>query len=342
MAFEQVKERLEKERLFDEEFKRPLPYFPRRIGVVTSPNGAAFHDILNVVTRRTRSVSIVLVPARVQGETAPEEIRSAIQLANDFNRQRGAEDKIDVLIVGRGGGAAEDLAAFNEERLARTIFSSEIPVISAVGHEIDLTIADLVADVRAPTPSAAAEIVAAREDDVKAIVEQRTADLRQLIDYRLVRTRARVVELARSPAFHELPQGVADLKLGLGKVKKRLDRVAVVGLRSNTNAFRGISKRLNPVRLASNLGDKKARLAVLNERVRSSTGKSISARSDSLRISLAALEALSPLSVLERGFSLTQLDTGEIVRDSSQLEKDNEVKIRFAKGRIKARVTDKE
>ncbi|NNE99235.1 MAG: exodeoxyribonuclease VII large subunit, partial [Pyrinomonadaceae bacterium] len=146
VAFEQIKEKLEKDRLFEDEFKRPLPYFPKRVGVVTSPNGAAFHDILNVLSRRTKSVSIVLIPTVVQGETAPESIRLAVQDANLFNRNAVEEDRIDVLIVGRGGGSSEDLSAFNEEQLARTIFASEIPIISAVGHEIDLTIADLVAD----------------------------------------------------------------------------------------------------------------------------------------------------------------------------------------------------
>jgi exodeoxyribonuclease VII large subunit len=190
VAFEQVKAKLAREGLFDEELKRALPFFPRRIGVVTSPNGAAFHDVLNVLSRRTRTVHITLIPTRVQGETAGEEITNAINLANRFNQRANADEQIDVLIVGRGGGSAEDLWAFNEETVARAIRASKIPVISAVGHEIDFTIADFVADRRAPTPSAAAEIVAESEDAIAVFLAQKKQDLIQMIDYKNLKSRS--------------------------------------------------------------------------------------------------------------------------------------------------------
>ena len=149
IAFEQIRSRLDGEGLFDDALKRPLPPFPRRIGVVTSPNGAAFFDILHVLSRRARSVSVLLIPTRVQGDEAGEEICAAVRAANEYNRS-AADGRLEVLIVGRGGGSSEDLWAFNEEIVARAIRASEIPVISAVGHEVDHTIAELAADRRAP------------------------------------------------------------------------------------------------------------------------------------------------------------------------------------------------
>ncbi len=177
VAYEQIKAKLEKEGLFDDSLKRALPSFPKRIGIVTSPTGAAYFDILHVLSRRARSISIVLIPTLVQGEMAGEQISEAIRFANRYNDSAALIDKIDVLIVGRGGGSAEDLWAFNEEIVARHIRGSAIPVISAVGHEVDFTIADLVADLRAATPSAAAEIVARAEQEIVEHLSRRTNDL---------------------------------------------------------------------------------------------------------------------------------------------------------------------
>ena len=225
VAFEQIKLKLAKERLFDDELKRPLPLLPKRVGVVTSPNGAAFHDILNVLSRRTRTVNITLIPTRVQGETAGEEIEAAIKLANKFNKI--SDEKIDVLIVGRGGGSSEDLWAFNEERVARAIRASKIPVISAVGHEIDFTIADFVADRRAPTPSAAAEIVAESEEGLKYFIAQLRQDLFQTINYRLLHLRSGFQEAAMSAVFSEFPQKIKDWEYELEDFQTAMrDRLA--------------------------------------------------------------------------------------------------------------------
>ncbi|MCB1024686.1 MAG: exodeoxyribonuclease VII large subunit [Acidobacteria bacterium] len=340
IAFEQVKAKLDKERLFDAEFKRPLPYLPRRVGVVTSPNGAAFHDILNVLKRRTRSVSIVLIPTRVQGESAPKEIREAVLFANSFNKIAAEEDRIDVLIVGRGGGSAEDLAAFNEELLARAIFESEIPVISAVGHEIDLSISDLVADVRAPTPSAAAEIVAEREDSLEAYISQQTQDMRSLIEHKLLRMRNGLQELTMASVFAEFPQRIRDWKYEIGDADQRMYDSINDRIRTKADRFARLVKRLTPVKLSSNLAKRGMRLAVLEEKSRSAMKKLLSAKDENLKISMASLDALSPLSVLRRGFSLTQTESGEILRDSATVKIADEVKIRLAKGNIKASITE--
>ena len=220
IAFQQLRDRLQKEGLFAKELKRPLPVFPRRVGIVTSPTGAAIRDILNVISRRTRTVHVLFSPARVQGDSAGPEIARAIQFINQFHEralQEGRDaDLVDVLIVGRGGGSTEDLWAFNQEEVARAIRKSVIPVISAVGHETDFTIADFVADFRAPTPSAAAEIVAAREDQLCSALENLGRQLVRLTRFRVVDLRARVQEQALSQAFDEV-------KSRLNRARARLD-----------------------------------------------------------------------------------------------------------------------
>jgi len=208
IAFEQLRDRLNAEGLFAKELKRPLPVLPRRVGIVTSPTGAAIRDILNVISRRTRTVHVLFSPARVQGDLAGPDIARAIRFINQYHERALAEgrtgDLVDVLIVGRGGGSTEDLWAFNQEEVARAIRKSVIPVISAVGHETDFTIADFVADFRAATPSAAAEIVAAREDQICSALDNLGRQLVRLTRYQVVNLRARVQEQALSHAFDEV------------------------------------------------------------------------------------------------------------------------------------------
>src|SRR5581483_12312821 len=188
LAFEQLKRKLELEGLFEPSRKRPLPTLPQKVGIVTSPTGAAIRDILNILKRRNRGVHVLLAPAKVQGDGSAKEIVAAIQILNQ-------RDDIDVLIVGRGGGSMEDLWAFNEEIVARAIHASRIPVISAVGHEIDFTISDFVADLRAPTPSAAAELVSAARDEIEARLVGLISDMLRNMEYRLMELRARVSDL---------------------------------------------------------------------------------------------------------------------------------------------------
>jgi len=318
VAFEQIKSKLAAEGLFDIALKRSLPPFPRRIGVVTSPTGAAFYDILHVLSRRARSVSVILIPTRVQGETAAFEISRAVRIANEYNeRAEFAAAKIDALIVGRGGGSSEDLWAFNEEPVARAIRASIIPVISAVGHEVDYTIADLVADLRAPTPSAAAEIVAQREEDVCSALNKRAEDLARIMSYRLLQARSRVQNLSMSPAFLET----------LRRSGSRLD---------------AITAQLSPVRLASKLGDRKTSVGLLSQRVDSAARGVVDEKLKALNICMTKLDALSPLNVLGRGFAIAESETGEILRDAERVTVDDLVKIRLEKGSLRTRVVSKE
>jgi exodeoxyribonuclease VII large subunit len=220
IAFEQLRDRLQAEGLFAKELKRPLPVFPRRVGIVTSPTGAAIRDILNVISRRTRTVHVLFSPAKVQGDLAGPSIARAIQFINQYHeralREGRTADLVDVLIVGRGGGSTEDLWAFNQEEVARAIRKSLIPVISAVGHETDFTIADFVADMRAPTPSAAAELVAAHEDQLCSSLDQLGRQMNRLMRYRIVDLRSRVQKQALSHAFDEV-------KSSLRNARRRFD-----------------------------------------------------------------------------------------------------------------------
>jgi exodeoxyribonuclease VII large subunit len=336
VAFEQIKAKLAKEGLFDEELKRDLPLLPKRVGVVTSPNGAAFHDILHVLSRRTQTVHITLIPTRVQGEFAGEEIEAAIKLANE-NNDLGKE-KFDVLIVGRGGGSSEDLWAFNEERVARAIRNSKIPVISAVGHEIDFTIADFVADRRAATPSAAAEIVAESEEGLRFFIEQLKQNLFQIINYRLLHLRSDWQELAMSPIFTEFPQKIKDRQYETEDFEERMRNALIEKLKKQEKRLETLTNRLSPLKLASRLNAKKTKFALLHQRQNSAIKNLIDEKDEKLKIRMASLDALSPLAVLNRGFSIAENERGEIIRDSKKIKIDEKVKIRLARGTIEAKV----
>ena len=340
VAFEQIKAKLAKEGLFDEELKRELPFFPRRIGVVTSPDGAAFHDVLNVLSRRTRTVHITLIPTRVQGETAAGEITNAIELANIFNRKARANERIDVLIVGRGGGSAEDLWAFNEETVARAIRASKIPVISAVGHEIDFTIADFASDRRAPTPSAAAEIVAENEDAIAIFLAQKRQDLFQLIDYKILKSRSNLQGFALSPVFSEFPQQIKDWRYEIEDFTELMRNALTEKLKIEEKKLEGLESRLSPLKLAAKLNEKKIRLALLREKQISIVKNQIGAKDEKLKIKMASLDALSPLAVLSRGFSITETETGEILRDAKNIVINDKLKIRLANGKVEAKVLE--
>ncbi len=342
IAYEQIRAKLQAEGLFAEELKRPLPALPRRVGVVTSPTGAAFFDILHVLSRRARSVSVVLIPTHVQGENAGEEIREAIEFANAFNRSCPECDRMDVLIVGRGGGSAEDLWAFNEERLARAIRDSEIPIISAVGHERDFMIADFVADMRAATPSAAAEIVAAREEDLIAYLDGRQSDLEQLISYRMLQAANALQELALSPVFVEFPNTVGNYGHSLDELGIRLRDSLRGRIKTDTAKLDEIISQLSPLTLASKVGANVTRLALLAERQNAAARSLWESKLKSLKICMAKLDALSPLAVLDRGFSITQTESGKILHDSSDVNAGDRVSIRLAKGKITADVAETE
>ena len=344
LAFAQTKARLQAQGLFAPELKRPIPFFPRRIGVVTSASGAAIRDIINVISRRTRTVHLLVAPARVQGEGAPHEIVRAIRFLNDYHarvlREGRHEAGIDVLIVGRGGGSIEDLWAFNEEVVARTIRASSIPVISAVGHETDFTIADFAADLRAATPSAAAELVAAHEEELCARLDHLAGGLRRMLNHRIALERAHVRELTFARGFDEVRTKLRAAVAGVTTREDRLHNAISLVFQNRYRRFDAAARLLSPGGLRNHTVKQRARL----DAVTRAHDAAMSSRLERLRqqfgFSVAALEAMSPLKVLERGYAIAQDASGKIVRDASAASVGDALRVRLWKGSLDCRVDD--
>lgn len=342
IAFEQLRERLQAEGLFAAERKRALPVFPGRIGIVTSPTGAAIRDILNVISRRTRTVHVLFSRARVQGEGAGSDIVRAIKLINDYHKRAQLEgrqqDLVDVLIVGRGGGSTEDLWAFNQEEVARAISGSAIPVISAVGHETDFTIADFVADLRAPTPSAAAELVATREDQICSTLAQLGNSLEKLMQYKIVRARTRVQQHALSQAFDEVRGKLREASTNTKAARHRLEILITQSLRGAQLRNDALSAKLAPAQLRARFAEAQVRFDSAYANCNIAIAEKIDTAKNRLGLAAASLDALSPLAVLQRGFAIAQNDDGKLLRDASSVSINDAVKVRLAKGSIRTRV----
>jgi exodeoxyribonuclease VII large subunit len=324
LAFVQLKERLAREGLFDERHKKPIPRLPQRIGVVTSATGAALHDILNVLDRRFANVEILIRPVKVQGEGAAAEIAAAIA---DFNRYR----EIDVMIVGRGGGSLEDLWAFNEEAVARAIHASNIPVISAVGHEVDFTIADFVADLRAPTPSAAAELVVKSKEELSEGLAALGHRLDQAVRHRLAMNRGQIDALARS---------VKDPTMLLGHLAQRLDDLQERLDLAIHGRIDRCSDRLSSARSHLRLTSPAVRLERSREMLISLVAKAeagarraLDRNREAAAVNAGKLQALSPLQTLERGFAVVTLQPdAKVVRESDQIVTGDRLDLKFARG----------
>ena len=332
LAFEQLKEKLAAEGLFDPARKRPIPHLPQRIGVVTSPTGAAIRDILRIIDRRFANVHILLCPVRVQGQGAAQEIARAIQALNEL-------PDLDVMIVGRGGGSLEDLWAFNEEIVARAIFSSRVPVISAVGHEVDFTIADFVADLRASTPSAAAELVVRNKIEL-------AQNLRNL--ERALQQSFRGMLDLQQERFGSLRERLADPRRRLSDQRIRLDDLSArlayslqQGLRRRQDRFRlhqGGLLLLNP---AKRLEEYSQKFAQVMRRLSVSVQQEIRISRQKVEGVMGKLFTLSPLAVLERGYSITRvLPSREIVRGADDLKVNSLVNVRVHRGEFSARVEE--
>ena len=324
MAFIQLKERLAREGLFSELHKREIPKLPRRIGVVTSPTGAAIRDILTVLSRRFANVEILIAPVRVQGEGAAAEIAAAI---DDLNRV----GNLDVMIVGRGGGSLEDLWAFNEETVARAIHRSAVPVISAVGHEVDFTIADFVADLRAATPSAAAELVVRSKQELTAELDALTHRLYQAQLRRLERLCSRTAALGRA---------VTDPSRFLGHLSQRVDaldgrllREATLMLERRGERVAELSSRLSRLSPALSLFRSRELLGALELRLDHAVARRVGSAAESLRLLAGTLNAVSPLATLSRGYSIARrLPEGWVVRDSTKIAAGDYLELNFAAG----------
>jgi exodeoxyribonuclease VII large subunit len=334
LAFEQLKARLAAEGLFAAARKRPLPELPRKVGVVTSLDGAAVRDIIQVLRRRYANVHIVIRPTRVQGEGAALEIARAI-------RAIGKVPKVDVVIVGRGGGSIDDLWAFNEEVVARAIAGCPVPTVSAVGHETDVTIADFVADCRAATPSAAAEMVLARKDEIYTRVERLARRLDRAAGARADRLEARLRAIENRPAFAGFharlvmrQRFVSELQAGFdGALRRRVaaERRRITGLRARLDAM-DVRQRLSSVRrrLDAQRAAIDAHMIEAHRRAQARLG-----------VSAGRLEALSPLSVLARGYAVCfNEDRSAVVRRASQVATGDLVRVRLSEGELQCEVRD--
>jgi exodeoxyribonuclease VII large subunit len=342
LAFEQTKARLQAEGLFAQELKRPIPMFPKRVGVVTSANGAALRDILHVISRRTRSVHILIAGTRVQGEGAAHEIVRAIRFLNEHHQravQAGNFDRtIDVMIVGRGGGSIEDLWAFNEEAVARAVRASVIPIISAVGHETDFTISDFVADLRAPTPSAAAEMVAAHEAELCARLASLNTSLGRSMQHRIAGSRNQVQKLALSTAFDAVATRLHDALTATSAAEYRLQSTMRAALEIGRRRLHAASRNVSLPQLRSLLTAARARFESLHNSRDNAMASRIENAQRKFGLAAAALDAMSPLRVLERGYAIAHDSQGQVVRDAGTISIGEELRLRLWQGELNCRV----
>ena len=334
LAFEQLKQKLAAEGLFDLARKKPLPVLPRAIGIVTSPDGAAVRDILRVLKRRFPNMNVLLYPAKVQGEEAAAEIVEGIEY---FNRH----DLVDVLIVGRGGGSLEDLWPFNEESVARAIAASGLPVISAVGHETDFTIADFVADLRAPTPSAAAELVVHRREDFLAEIEDRVRRMAQSLRLKLAEAREQLTQLRLHQVFQRLITRVVERSQRIDDLTAELNRLMRDKLANSRHAWLEASAGIARFDFRKLLGLKQAALENQQRRFAAEFRHLVIEKQNRLKQLDALLRERSPLTILARGYSITRDSAGAIVRDAAQVAIGDEISTRLARGELEARVVDK-
>jgi exodeoxyribonuclease VII large subunit len=335
LAFEQLKARLDAEGLFDSSRKKAIPPLPLRIGIVTSPQGAALRDILNILARRHHSASVLIYPAQVQGESAPIEVTAGV---HHFNRTRDVE----VIIVARGGGSAEDLAAFNHEGLARAVATSKIPVISAIGHETDFTIVDFVADLRASTPSAAAELVIRSRQEIENQAEEIHRRLDRAIRYRLLMARQELSQRTQHGAFARMMDVI-------NRRQQRLDDAGFRMERAERQLLERLHRRWEIASAAVRHYDARQRLASIRQRLEAQTATLIAAahacllaKGAALDRRVAALEALSPVAILNRGYALVFDGNGQLVKDAARLNPGDDVTARLARGSVRARVNSVE
>jgi exodeoxyribonuclease VII large subunit len=332
LAFEQLKARLAAEGLFDEARKRALPRFPKTIGIVTSPSGAAIRDMLRVIGRRFGELHIVLAPCRVQGDGAAEEIAQGI-------RDLEALGDVDVIIVGRGGGSLEDLWAFNEEVVARAIAGSKIPIISAVGHEVDVTIADFVADLRAPTPSAAAELVVREKQAIVEAVADLGHRLRRAIGRRLEHERHRMEAVASRRVLTDPSRPLRDLHRRVDDGRARVHRAMDALLRVAAHRFELSTAGLRSASPRARLGRDRSQYERLTARLRGEAMRTLAGGRSRLGMAAGRLDSLSPLAVLARGYSLTRTPSGAIVRSAGQMAPGDAVEVLLSEGTLDCRVT---
>lgn len=329
--YEQLKAALSAEGLFDQQYKQPLPSPAHCVGVITSKTGAALHDILHVLKRRDPSLPVVIYPTAVQGDDAPGQIVRAIALAN-------TRQECDVLIVGRGGGSLEDLWSFNDERVARAIFASRIPVVSAVGHETDVTIADFVADLRAPTPSAAAEMVSRNQLELLRQLQNGQQRLEMAMDYFLANRTRRFTQL-----HHRLQQQHPQLRLArqqtvLERLRQRMNMAVDSQLKRAVQRQQRVTQRLNQHNPQPRIYRAQTRIQQLEYRLAENLRARLSSTRERFGNAVTHLEAVSPLSTLARGYSVTTATDGKVLKQTKQVKAGDVLTTRLSDGWVESEV----
>ncbi|WP_027407744.1 exodeoxyribonuclease VII large subunit [Anoxybacteroides tepidamans] len=331
LAYEQLKKRLEAEGLFAPEHKKPLPSFPRYIGVVTSPTGAAIRDIVTTIRRRYPLGTLILFPSLVQGEQAAESIVRSIEKANELGY-------IDVLIVGRGGGSIEELWAFNEEPVARAIFASRVPIISAVGHETDFTIADFVADLRAPTPTGAAELAVPHVAELMERLTQRKVRLLRAMKEKMTAESERLNRLQKSYAFRYPKKLYEQKEQQLDSLLERLKRQTDRLFERKRESFQQLHLKLEAHHPAERLAKMVEKQQALTKSLEKEMQSLFNKKQWQFASLLSQLNALSPLKIMERGYSLVYNEKEELVKSVQQVQPGDTIQVRLQDGRLDCHV----
>jgi exodeoxyribonuclease VII large subunit len=334
LAFEQLKARLLAEGLFDAARKRPLPAFPRCVGIITSPTGAVIRDIVNVVRRRHARLNLLVYPATMQGVSSPGSVAAGIRWFNAH------PSRADLILIARGGGSMEDLAGFNDEALAHTIAASELPIVSAIGHETDFTIADFVADLRAPTPSAAAELVTAAQHRIEERISSLTARVHRASRFHLMHARQRYARLSAESVLIRLRDAVSRRDQRIDDLHLRLVTAVQRRLRTPGQRLASLTERLRRQDISVRIANTHRRLQRADERLLRTSAQMISRSHSRLNRASARLEALSPLAVLARGYALVYAADGTLLRSAAETTAGQTIRARLAQGTLKAQVTE--
>jgi exodeoxyribonuclease VII large subunit len=336
LAFEQLKARLKAEGLFEAERKRPLPAFPRAVGIVTSPTGAVIRDFLNIAGRRDSGLNILIYPVSVQGDSAPEEIEAALA---ELNATSAADSGlVDVIVLARGGGSLEDLAAFNSERVARAIAASRLPVVSAVGHETDFTIADFVADLRAPTPSAAAELITEAQHNIVEFLSTQEQRLERAARFQLLQARQRLTHLPINRTEGRVNALLHRLEQRLDELISRQEATVSSQLRDQQRTVADLTAAVLRHDPRQGLARARERLTTCRTYLDRSLERQLHASIATVSALNARLQSLSPLAVLDRGYALVVDAQGALVRSTEQVAAGDKVTTRLSDGVFSSRV----
>lgn len=340
LAFEQLKRRLAEEGLFDADRKRPLPAFPHRVGIITSASGAVVQDFMTVIRRRHARLDLLIYPASMQGQDCSSSVAAGIRWFNAAeNNLEGNPARVDLIVLARGGGSMEDLSGFNDESLARAIANSTLPVVSAIGHETDFTIADFAADLRAPTPSAAAEIITASQHRVEEHVEALSSRLARASHYRMIMARQRYARLSADAVLGRLRDSLHRREQRLDDLSYRLESVTTRQLRASSVRQANLLRRLDRLAPTAQLALAHRRLDQTHEALARISLRLIERRRMRVASATHRLEALSPLAVLNRGYALVYAENGSLLRSATETSPGQTIRARVASGIVEAEVT---